>query len=73
MKRISHQQSRWNSAQRRRKLVARHARAGRWSPQAAPMLSPGKAHYEIGSNTDAMIYGGIGAVHRLVAGASSTS
>ena len=67
MKRISHQQSRWNSAQRRRKLVARHAKAGRWSPQAAPMLSPGKAHYEIGSNTDAMIYGGIGAVHRLVA------
>ena len=30
------------------------------------MLSPGKVHYEIGSNTDAMIYGGIGAVHRLV-------
>ena len=49
MKRISHQQSRWNSAQRRRKLVVRHAKTGRWSPQAAPMLSPGKAHYEIGS------------------------
>jgi hypothetical protein len=30
------------------------------------MFSAGKIHYEIGANTDAMSYGGIGAVHRLV-------
>ena len=30
------------------------------------MLSPGKVHYEVGAYTDAMSYGGIGAVHRLV-------
>jgi hypothetical protein len=30
------------------------------------MFSSGKVHYEIGANTDAMNYGGIGAVHRLV-------
>jgi len=30
------------------------------------MFSPGKVHYEIGANTDAMSFGGIGAIHRLV-------
>jgi hypothetical protein len=30
------------------------------------MFSSGKVHCEIGSNTEAMSYGGIGAVHRLV-------
>lgn len=30
------------------------------------MFNAGKIHYEIGTNTDAMSYGGIGAVHRLV-------
>jgi len=30
------------------------------------MISSGKIHYEIGANIDAMSYGGIGAVHRLV-------
>ncbi len=30
------------------------------------MMHLGKIHYEIGSNVDAMSYGGIGAVHRLV-------
>ena len=30
------------------------------------MFSPGKVHYEVGAYTDAMSYGGIGAVHRLV-------
>jgi len=55
-----------NSAKRRRKVAARHAQAGHWKAQSQPMLSSGKIHYEIGSNTDAMSYGGIGAVHRLV-------
>jgi len=66
VKRISHKQSRRNSSQRRRRVEARHAQAGRWSPQPHPMFSSGKVHYEIGANTDAMNYGGIGAVHRLV-------
>jgi hypothetical protein len=30
------------------------------------MMHSGKIHYEIGANVDAMSYGGIGAVHRLV-------
>ena len=30
------------------------------------MMRSGKIHYEIGANVDAMSYGGIGAVHRLV-------
>ncbi len=30
------------------------------------MFSSGKVHYEIGANTDAMSFGGIGAIHRLV-------
>ncbi len=30
------------------------------------MFGSGQVHYEIGANTDAMGYGGIGAVHRLV-------
>jgi hypothetical protein len=30
------------------------------------MFNRGKVHYEIGGNTDAMSYGGVGAVHRLV-------
>ena len=31
------------------------------------MMSSGKIQYEIGANIDSMSYGGIGAVHRLVA------
>jgi hypothetical protein len=66
VKRISHRRSRRNSARRKRKVAARHAQAGHWSPQRQPMLSSGKVHYEIGSNTNAMSFGGIAAVHRLV-------
>ena len=66
MKRISLKQSRKNSARRNRKVAARHALAGHWSAQPAPMFTSGKMHYEIGANTDVMNYGGIGAVHRLV-------
>src|SRR5690606_2695450 len=66
VKRISHVQSRKNSARRKRKVAARHAQAGHWSPRPQPMLGSGKVHYEIGANTDAMSFGGIGAIHRLV-------
>jgi hypothetical protein len=66
VKRISHKQSRRNSARRKRKVAKRHARAGHWSAQAVPMFTSGKVHYEIGAQPDVMSYGGIGAVHRLV-------
>jgi hypothetical protein len=66
VKRISHKQSGRNSARRRRKVEKRHAKAGHWSPQPDPIFASGKVHYEIGANTDAMSFGGIGAVHRLV-------
>ncbi|HIC13992.1 MAG TPA: IS1380 family transposase [Gemmatimonadetes bacterium] len=66
MKRLSHKQSRKNSAKRKRRVAARHARAGHWTAQSQPMMRSGKIHYEIGANVDAMSYGGIGAVHRLV-------
>ena len=66
MKRISTKQSRRNSARRQRKVKARHRQAGHWSPQAQPMFTSAPVHYEIGAHTDAMSYGGIGVVHRLV-------
>ena len=66
MKRISVKQSRRNSERRRRKVTARHAKAGHWSAQPQPMFGMGRVHYEVGSHTDAMCYGGIAAIHRLV-------
>ena len=66
MKRISLKQSRRNTARRRRKVAARHAQAGHWTAQPEPMFGSGRVHYEVGAHTDAMSYGGIGAVHRLV-------
>ena len=30
------------------------------------MFNTGKVHYEIGANTDAMSFGGVAAIHRLV-------
>lgn len=65
MKRISRNQSRRNSASRKRKVTKRHQQAGHWTERPDPMFSSGKVHYEIGANTDAMSYGGIAAVHRL--------
>jgi hypothetical protein len=66
VKRISHKQSRRNSTRRKRRVAARHARAGHWSPRPQPMFNSGKLHYEVGGNTDATNFGGIGAIHRLV-------
>jgi hypothetical protein len=65
VKKIAHQQSRRNSARRRRKVAARHGRAGHWGAQPKPMLTSGKVAYEVGANTDATSFGGIAAVHRL--------
>ena len=65
VKRISHQQSRRNSARRARKVAARHAKAGHWGPQSQPMFHSGKVHYEVGANTEATSLGGIAAVQRL--------
>ena len=66
MKRISTKQSRRNSARRQRKVRARHQKAGHWSPQAQPMFTAAPVHLEIGAHPEAMSYGGIGVVHRLV-------
>ena len=66
MKKISREQSRKNSAMRRRRVRARHAQAGHWQARPQPVFGAGTVHYEIGANTDAMSYGGIGAVHQLV-------
>jgi hypothetical protein len=66
VKKISHEQSRRNIARRRRKVAARHARAGHWGAQPKPMFTSGKVGYEVGANTDATCFGGIAAVHRLV-------
>jgi hypothetical protein len=58
-------QSRRNNAKRRRKVAARHARAGHWSPQPKPMMTSTRIGYEVGANIDATSFGGISAVHRL--------
>jgi hypothetical protein len=66
VKKITHEQSRRNAARRRRKVKARHARAGHWGARPRPMLNTGKVSYEVGANVDATSFGGIAAVHRLV-------
>ena len=65
MKKISHIESRRNSAKRARKVEARHRQAGHWSAQPKPMMTSGKIGYEVGANIEATSFGGIGAVHRL--------
>ncbi len=66
MKRISVKQSRRNTARRRRRLAARQAKAGHWRAQSKPMFGSGRVYYEVGAHTEAMSYGGIAAIHRLV-------
>lgn len=66
VKKISHEQSRRNSARRRRRVEARHRQAGRWGKQPEPMLTTGKISYEIGGNVEATPFGGLFAMHRLV-------
>ena len=68
MKKISHEQSRRNLARRRRRVAARHARAGHWGERPKPMFDARKVSYEIGGNVEATCFGGIAAVHRLVCG-----
>ena len=63
---IPHEQSRRNATRRRRKVAARHARAGHWGARPVPMLTSWKVGYEVGGNVDATCFGGIAAVHRLV-------
>jgi hypothetical protein len=66
VKKITHEQSRRNSARRRRKVEARHRQAGRWDERSAPMLTSQKISYEIGGNVEATPFGGLFAMHRLV-------
>ena len=66
MKKISKKQSRRNIKKRKKKVAARHAQAGKWNAQPRPMFGSGRVHYEVGANIDAMSFGGIAPVHRLV-------
>jgi hypothetical protein len=66
VKKISHEQSRRNSARRGRKVRARHGQAGHWGPQLDPMFTSNKISYEIGGNVEATPFGGVFAMHRLV-------
>ena len=66
MKTISYRQSRRNSARRKRKVKARHARGRRWGTGPKPVFGSGRVRYEIGARINAMSYGGIGVVRRLV-------
>ncbi|HET8658343.1 MAG TPA: hypothetical protein VFM55_05010 [Micromonosporaceae bacterium] len=66
MKKLTHEQSRRNSARRRRKVEARHRQAGHWGERSEPMLTSQKINYEIGGNVEATPYGGLFAMHRLV-------
>ncbi|WP_190824612.1 hypothetical protein [Saccharopolyspora pogona] len=66
VKKIPHEQSRRNATRRRRRVAARHARAGHWGAQSAPMPTSGKVSSEVGGNIDATCFGGIAALHRLV-------
>jgi hypothetical protein len=66
MKKLTHEQSRRNSARRRRKVEARHRQAGHWGERSEPMLTSAKINYEIGGNVEATPFGGLFAMHRLV-------
>jgi len=66
VKKISHKQSRLNSARRRRRVEARHRQAGHWGARSEPMLTSGKISSEVGGNVEATPYGGLFAMHRLV-------
>lgn len=66
VKKITHEQSRRNSARRLRKVQARHRQAGHWGERSEPMLTSGKISYEIGGNVEATGFGGLFAMHRLV-------
>lgn len=66
MKKISTKQSRRNIAKRKQKVAGRHAKAGKWQERKKPMFGSGAIHYEVGGTIDAMSYGGIAPVHRLV-------
>jgi hypothetical protein len=66
VKKISKKQSRKNIKKRKTKVARRHGKAGNWSKQSRPMFGSGKIHYEVGANIEAMSYGGIAPVHRLL-------
>ena len=47
-------------------MKARHARGRRWGTGPKPVFGSGRVRYEIGARFNAMSYGGIGVVRRLV-------
>ena len=59
-------ESRRNSVNCGRKVRARQMLGGRFCAQAKPMFGSTYVHYEVSAQPEAMSYGGIAAVHRLV-------
>jgi len=66
VKKITTKQSRRNIKKRKAKVAVRHAKAGRWTEPSRPMFGNGRVRYEVGANTEAMSFGGIAPIHRLV-------
>ena len=50
---------------RRKQRIARRLAPRNWEDQPQPMFAASNLHYEMAERTQAMNYGGIGAVHRL--------
>ena len=50
---------------RRKQRIARRLQPRNWEDQPQPMFAASNIHYEMAERTQAMNYGGIGAVHRL--------
>jgi hypothetical protein len=50
---------------RRKQRIARRLAPRNWKDQPQPMFAASNIHYEMAERTQAMNYGGIGAVHRL--------
>ena len=66
MKTISHDQSRRNSIRRKRKVRARQRKGRRSGAGRKPVFGADRVHYEIGARINAMSFGGMGAIRRLV-------
>jgi hypothetical protein len=54
-----------NILRRRKQRIARRLAPRNWEDQPQPMFAASNIHYEMAERTQAMNYGGIGAVHRL--------
>jgi hypothetical protein len=56
VKKITHEQSRRNSARRRRKVAAQHRQAGHWGERSEPMLTSQKVSLRYPRFHGAVVY-----------------